>query len=166
MTRFAIVVVMLVAACEKKTPRYEGQLRVQLGDCAEDTIWVSGPRPLPPSSRVAKQADKPKIDVTDEAALARQKAIDEARAAGIIAGTEPDEGGAFASLTGTGDISSGFDDDNIYGDLLGDEPGERTGGYGYGRSGFGPSGGGTIGNRRYGTIGYGSGTGGGMRGRS
>jgi hypothetical protein len=32
-------------------------------------------------------------------------------------------GGAFASLTGTGDISSGFDDTNIYGGLLGNEGG-------------------------------------------
>ena len=35
-----------------------------------------------------------------------------------------EQGGAFASLTGTGDISSGFDDTNIYGGLLGtDDPG-------------------------------------------
>jgi outer membrane biosynthesis protein TonB len=62
--------------------------------------------------------------------------------------------GAFASLTGTGDISSGFDDANIYGGLLGNEGGGGTGW-------------GTIGTGRYGTIGHGSGTGhGGMRGRS
>jgi len=68
-----------------------------------------------------------------------------------------------ASLTGTGDISSGFDDTNIYGGLLGNEAGEMNGGFGYGRSGFGPGGGGTgwgtIGTGRYGTIGHGSGTG-------
>jgi hypothetical protein len=64
-------------------------------------------------------------------------------------------GGAFASLTGTGDISSGFDDANIYGGLLGDQP--VAGGTGWG----------TIGTGRYGTIGHGSGSGGGgMRGRS
>jgi hypothetical protein len=65
------------------------------------------------------------------------------------------QGGAFASLTGTGDISSGFDDANIYGGLLGSEVGEPSGGGG---------GWGTIGTGRYGTIGSGSGTGG-MRGR-
>jgi pSer/pThr/pTyr-binding forkhead associated (FHA) protein len=111
--------------------------------------------------------------------LARQQAIDQARNAGILGNTALTQGGAFASLTGTGDISSGFDDSNIYGGLLGNEAGEMNGGFGYGRSGFGPGGGGTgwgtIGTGRYGTIGHGSGTGsgygvgggrGGMRGRT
>jgi hypothetical protein len=111
--------------------------------------------------------------------LARQQAIDAARTAGILGNTALVQGGAFASLTGTGDISSGFDDTNIYGGLLGNEAGEMNGGFGYGRSGFGPGGGGTgwgtIGTGRYGTIGHGSGTGtgygvgggrGGMRGRT
>jgi len=110
--------------------------------------------------------------------LARQQAIEQARNAGILGNTALTQGGAFASLTGTGDISSGFDDTNIYGGLLGNEAGEMNGGFGYGRSGFGPGGGGTgwgtIGTGRYGTIGHGSGTGsgygvgggrGGMRGR-
>jgi len=111
--------------------------------------------------------------------LARQQAIDAARTAGILGNTALVQGGAFASLTGTGDVSSGFDDSNIYGGLLGNEAGEMNGGFGYGRSGFGPGGGGTgwgtIGTGRYGTIGHGSGTGsgygvgggrGGMRGRT
>lgn len=111
--------------------------------------------------------------------LARQQAIEQARSAGILGSSALAQGGAFASLTGTGDISSGFDDTNIYGGLLGNEAGEMQGGFGYGRSGFGPGGGGTgwgtIGTGRYGTIGHGSGTGsgygvgggrGGMRGRS
>ena len=111
--------------------------------------------------------------------LARQQAIEQARNAGILGSTALTQGGAFASLTGTGDISSGFDDSNIYGGLLGNEAGEMNGGFGFGRSGFGPGGGGTgwgtIGTGRYGTIGHGSGTGsgygvgggrGGMRGRS
>ncbi len=111
--------------------------------------------------------------------LARQQAIEQARTAGIMGSTALTQGGAFASLTGTGDISSGFDDGNIYGGLLGNEAGEMNGGFGFGRSGFGPGGGGTgwgtIGTGRYGTIGHGSGTGsgygvgggrGGMRGRS
>jgi hypothetical protein len=111
--------------------------------------------------------------------LARQQAIDQARNAGILGNTALTQGGAFASLTGTGDISSGFDDSNIYGGLLGNEAGEMNGGFGYGRSGFGPGGGGTgwgtIGTGRYGTLGHGSGTGsgygvgggrGGMRGRT
>jgi hypothetical protein len=111
--------------------------------------------------------------------LARQQAIEQARTAGILGSSALTQGGAFASLTGTGDISSGFDDGNIYGGLLGNEAGEMNGGFGYGRSGFGPGGGGTgwgtIGTGRYGTIGHGSGTGqgygvgggrGGMRGRT
>jgi hypothetical protein len=115
----------------------------------------------------------------DDPQLARQQAIDAARTAGILGNTALMQGGAFASLTGTGDISSGFDDSNIYGGLLGNEAGEMNGGFGYGRSGFGPGGGGTgwgtIGTGRYGTIGHGSGTGsgygvgggrGGMRGRT
>src|SRR5690348_3675515 len=53
-----------------------------------------------------------------------------------------EEGGAFASLTGTGDISSGFDDTDIYGGLLGDEPG---GGSGSGASAPGSGGSGKIG---------------------
>jgi hypothetical protein len=111
--------------------------------------------------------------------LARQAAIEAARSAGVLGSTALQQGGAFASLTGTGDVSSGFDDVNIYGGLLGNEAGEMNGGFGFGRSGFGPGGGGTgwgtIGTGRYGTIGHGSGTGsgygvgggrGGMRGRT
>jgi len=111
--------------------------------------------------------------------LARSQALEAAKTAGILGSSALTQGGAFASLTGTGDISSGFDDSDIYGGLLGNEAGEMQGGFGFGRSGFGPGGGGTgwgtIGTGRYGTIGHGSGTGsgygvgggrGGMRGRS
>jgi hypothetical protein len=110
--------------------------------------------------------------------IAKQQAIDQARTAGILGALQQQQGGAFASLTGTGDFSSGLDDANVFGGLLGDEVGEMQGGFGFGRSGFGPGGGGTgwgtIGTGRYGTIGHGSGTGsgygvgagrGGMRGR-
>ncbi|MBE7449953.1 MAG: AgmX/PglI C-terminal domain-containing protein [Kofleriaceae bacterium] len=110
--------------------------------------------------------------------LARQQAIEQARTAGVLGSAALTQGGNFASITGTGDISSGFDDIDIQGGLLGNEPGEMAGGFGFGRSGFGPGGGGTgwgtIGTGRYGTIGHGSGTGsgygvgsgrGGMRGR-
>jgi FHA domain len=111
--------------------------------------------------------------------LARQAAIEAARTSGILGNTALTQGGAFASLTGTGDISSGLDDADVYGGLLGDEAGEMAGGFGYGRGGVGPGGGGqgwgTIGTGRYGTIGHGDGTGtgygvgggrGGMRGRT
>ncbi|HRC58504.1 MAG TPA: AgmX/PglI C-terminal domain-containing protein, partial [Kofleriaceae bacterium] len=111
--------------------------------------------------------------------LARVQAIEAARSAGILGVTGLTQGGAFASLTGTGDISSGLDDADIYGGLLGNEAGEMQGGFGYGRGGVGPGGGGTgwgtIGTGRYGTIGHGDGTGtgygvgggrGGIRGRT
>jgi hypothetical protein len=111
--------------------------------------------------------------------LARQQAIEAARTAGILGSSALTQGGAFASLTGTGDISSGLDDADIYGGLTGDEAGEASGGFGYGRGGVGPGGGGqgwgTVGTGRYGTIGHGDGTGtgygvgngrGGMRGRT
>lgn len=89
-------------------------------------------------------------------------AHDQAYAAGILGSTALTQGGAFASLTGPGDLS-GVDGVNIYGGLIDDEAGTGGGGTGVG----------TIGTGRYGTIGTGSGTGsgygsgrGGMRGRS
>jgi pSer/pThr/pTyr-binding forkhead associated (FHA) protein len=128
------------------------------------------------------QRDVGRYAMKDEGAdpqLAREQAMDQAREAGFLAAFNAQQGGAFASLTGTGDFSSGLDDVNVYGGLLGDEVGEMQGGFGFGRSGFGPGGGGTgwgtIGTGRYGTIGHGSGTGsgygagagrGGMRGRT
>ena len=110
--------------------------------------------------------------------LAKMQAMDQARNSGILGALRSQQGGAFASLTGTGDFSSGIDDRDVYGGLIGNEVGEMQGGYGYGLSGTGAGGGGTglgtIGTGRYGTIGHGSGTGsgygigsgkGGMHGR-
>jgi tetratricopeptide (TPR) repeat protein len=111
--------------------------------------------------------DEGKMGRKDDPQLSREQAIEQARNAG------------FLGSTGTADISSGFDDKNVYGGLLGDDVGEMEGGFGFGRSGFGPGGGGTgtgtIGTGRYGTIGHGDGTAsgygvgggrGGMRGRT
>ncbi|MBA3499515.1 MAG: AgmX/PglI C-terminal domain-containing protein [Deltaproteobacteria bacterium] len=92
----------------------------------------------------------------------KRKGADPVEVTYPLAFAPPTEGGAFASITGTGDISSGFDDTNIYGGLTGESPG--GGGTGWG----------TIGVGTYGKIGSGSGTGqgygvgggrGGMRGR-
>ncbi len=155
------VVVVLAVGCEKKVPRYEGPMRVDFGDCAIDASWSSGPRPTPPSVKKSEPlppAERPPVAVADpkaskdtpeDPALARQQAIQQARDAGILGQTQLVEGGAFASLTGTGDISGGFDDSDIYGGLLGNGSGGGTGW-------------GTIGTGRYGTIGRGSG----MRGRT
>jgi hypothetical protein len=208
-----LVGLVVIAACEKKKapePKLEGPMPVRFGDCAAANLaFVSGPRPAPFTpeqasgdwSKVAEEeaqgaagaqvatdeppppaAPRPEPKpLTDEE---RKQAIEAARAAGVLGSTTLVEGGAFASLTGTGDlgdtgdVSSGFDDTNIYGGLLGNEAGEMNGGFGFGRSGFGPGGGGTgwgtIGTGRYGSIGRGSGTGSGygvgggrgMRGRS
>ncbi len=109
----------------------------------------------PNSSRVGgryamqKHLDKPQ--------LARQQAIELARTAGILGSSTLVQGGAFASLTEVSDISSGFDESDISGGLIGKEAGEVNGNFGLGRSGFGPDSGGegwgTIGAGPYGTIG-------------
>lgn len=110
--------------------------------------------------------------------LAKASAIETAQRSGFLGALASSEGGAFASLTGTGDFSSGLDDRDVYGGLIGNEVGEMQGGFGFGVRGTGSGGGGTglgtIGLGNYGTIGHGSGTGsgygigsgkGGMRGR-
>ena len=94
-------------------------MRIAFGDCTTDhTPFVSGPW---------------SVEFTDAAAMPSESSS---------------QGGSFASLTGTGDVSSGFDDSNIY-------AGTGSGGTGWG----------TIGTGRYGTIGHGTSTGG-MRGRN
>ncbi len=72
--------------------------------------------------------------------VARAQAIEEARNAGVLGSVALQNGDYFASLTATGNISSGFDDSNVYGALFGAD-GEGKGTFGYGRSGFGPGGG-------------------------
>src|SRR5690348_17506604 len=141
---------------------------------SSDHASTNGAAATPPAAPLAPPP--PKVALVR---CAPAPALPYARQAGILGNAALTQGGAFASLTGTGDISSGFDDSNIYGGLLGNEAGEMQGGFGYGRSGFGPGGGGTgwgtIGTGRYGTIGHGSGTGegygvgggrGGMHGRT
>lgn len=54
--RGLLAIVVALTGCEKKAPRYDGPLRVDFGDCATDTVWVSGPRPLPIDKRVAGKA--------------------------------------------------------------------------------------------------------------
>jgi pSer/pThr/pTyr-binding forkhead associated (FHA) protein len=110
--------------------------------------------------------------------LAKAQRIENAQKAGVLGVIRANQGSVFASITGTGDFSSGIDDRDVQGGLYGNEVGEMQGGYGFGMTGVGPGGGGTgmgtIGTGRYGTMGHGSGTGtgygvgsgkGGMRGR-
>jgi len=71
------------------------------------------------------------------------------------------QGGVVPTLRdgGVGDPCAIWGDGEM-GGLLGNEPGEMSGGFGYGRAGFGPGGNtgyGTIGTGRYGTIGHGRG---------
>ena len=114
-------------------PRFSGPMPVAFGACSsEQTRWVSGPRP--------HRRDAPEAPV------------EQARQAGLL-GSESTQPGAFASLTGTADVSSGFDDSNIYGGLLGNEAGSA------GSGSDSAVGWGTIGTGRYGAIGHGSGTG-------
>jgi hypothetical protein len=98
----------------------------------------------------------------DNPQLAREEAIEHARAAGIL-GSERLTGDVMAAITGTSDFSSGFEDVTIYGGKIGVAPGEMVGGFGFARSSFGPGGGGTgwgsICAGDFGTIGHGAGTG-------
>ena len=66
-------------------------------------------------------AEKAKLAAEEEKARqeARAKAIEAARTQGVLGAAALTQGGAFASLTGTGDFSSGFDDVDIQGGLLG-----------------------------------------------
>ena len=144
------------------------------------TMFAAAPPDAEVAKKIAGTVSAQSVSSRDGSpALARERAISEARNAGVLGGAQTAQGGTFQSLTGTGDISSGLDDSNVYGGLVGNEAGEMEGGFGFGRSGFGPGGGGTgeatIGTGRYGTIGHGAGTGtgygvgggrGGMRGRS
>ncbi|HEX4423216.1 MAG TPA: AgmX/PglI C-terminal domain-containing protein, partial [Kofleriaceae bacterium] len=135
-----------------------------------------------PDPAVAHEQAREQVRIAEQRdptpAEARAQAIEQARAAGVLGSSDMHGEGAYAARATATDYSSGFDDSNIYGGLLGDAAGEVSGGYGYGRAGFGPGGGGTgegtIGLGRYGTIGHGAGVGvgygvgaghGGMRGR-
>jgi Domain of unknown function (DUF4349) len=51
----------------------------------------------------------------DESAMARQQALDSARSTGVLGSSALVKGGAFASITGSGVMSSGFDSTNVWG---------------------------------------------------
>jgi hypothetical protein len=92
--------------------------------------------------------------------IARLQAIEAARNAGIL-GSSSALTGAFASVIGTADLSSGPDGADVWGPIFGAD-GEGYGTFGFGRSGFGLGGGctqepcGIIGTEPgYGKIGLG-----------
>ncbi len=162
---------------EAKEAAFSGPMPITFGDCAgPKTAWVSGPKPAPFSPDEAKdvgdaklaadtpssmddppppeEEDKPDDGEDESGGTGTAMALDEGKM-GKKDGDPPPNGGAFASLTGTGDISAGLDDSNIYGGLLGNEAGEMESGFGPGGQGTGW---GTIGTGKYGTIGHGAGT--------
>jgi len=96
--------------------------------------------------------------------LARAEAIRQAQHAGIL-GMFAANPQVFASLQGTADFSSGTDEYDVRGGLVGSEAREMAGGWGFGVTGVGPGGGcdhapcGIIGAGHFGLIGH-RGTGG------
>src|SRR5262249_62009155 len=110
------------------------------------------------SDKKAGQYQIQKVDNVDPQ-LAKERRDERARTAGILGVIKAQQGGTFASLTATGDFSAGLDDRDIQGGLIGNEPGEMNGGWGYGISGVGAGGGGSrmgaIGPRRGGALGPG-----------
>lgn len=116
---------------------------------AEYTRWGI---PVPAAIAGDESPRKGKIAVQStapEPQLARNQAIDRVRSAGILGVSSQSPGAQFASLS----------DDDVYGGLLGQSPGEMAGGWGYGVSGVGAGGGtgwGTIGGGNYGMVGQGS----------
>lgn len=113
----------------------------------------------PKKQRLAVPAERTRAHC--QRTLARNRAMN---ATGILSQLKTTQGGAFARLTGTGDFKSGLGDGDadVWDALTGDEVGEMSGGFGFGRSGQEAGGGGegwgTIGTGNYGTIGHGSGT--------
>lgn len=161
---------------KQEEPETEDGAQEDPGGTGEKMALDEGKMGKKESTRASGQYAMKNNDANPQ--LAKQQAIDQARKAGILGLMAQKPGGAFASLTGTADFSSGLDDRDVYGGLLGNEVGEMAGGWGYGVAGVGPGGGGTgwgtVGTGKYGLIGHGSGTGsgygtgsgsGGMRGR-
>lgn len=100
---------------------------------------------------------------SDDPAIARQQAIEEARTAGILGSTRALDD-SIRAITGTADLSSGADDVNQWGSIYGGD-GEGHGVFGFGRHGLGPGGGclgpncGLVGTGNYHTIPGGGGDG-------
>ena len=97
----------------------------------------------------------------DEPQLARGRAMDQAREAGVLGLLRQNP---FMAAPGTSNaFSSGTGAADVYGGLIGNQVGETSGAWGYGLRGVGTgsegTGWGTIGAGHYGTIGHGSGTG-------
>lgn len=77
---------------------------------------------------------------TDQDQLTAQQAMEQSRSAGILGSESFQNGSLFASLTESGNVSSGPDSTDVWGPIYGAE-GEGYGTFGYGRKGFGAGGG-------------------------
>ena len=177
-----VAIAFLFCACKSKETKetknaHREPARIAYGDCASaSTNFRSGPRPgpvsdpfeeersvatedtpepkeaVPETPPTAPAEDAEEADGDDQMLDGREAAMRAAKEAGVLGELKP--GGAFASLTGSADFSSGLDDQDILG---GDEVAEMQGGWGYGLPGQGPGGGGTasgaVGLGKYGNIG-------------
>jgi hypothetical protein len=148
--RFARVCVTVmwtaVGACGGRAHDSEGA--APSGSSASASAPAASARPAPPAPRppavaLLRCAPAPVLPVEP---------------VGILGSLALQQGGAFASLTGKGDISSGLDDSHIVGGLIGDDVGQAFGAGGLGLGGKGAGGGG-IGMGTIGTLGHGSGVG-------
>lgn len=99
-------------------------------------------------------------------AVARQLHRNRARTAGIL-GAMAANPMSFQAEFATADMSSGLDDRDIYGGMVGDEVGEKAGGWGFGIHGIAQGGGGddwgTVGTGEFGLVGHNDGTGDGYK---
>jgi hypothetical protein len=139
-----------------------GETSGETGTESNKMALATGAAGNPDSAAVEHHLTVP--DNHTDPALAREAALEAARTAGILGGmASPDN---FKTLTDAADISSGFEDVNMYGALIGADAGEAHGSFGGGLIGFGRGGGctqapcGLIGTgTRYNTIGSGKHTG-------
>lgn len=112
--------------------------------------------------QASRDPAKRRVKANGDPKIAKSIALANAQEAGILGSSYVSSGAMFASITGTGDITSGFDDADIYGGWDGTGDGAPTG-FGNGPSGGGPGGGGQDWNSvwagDYRTISRGPGTG-------
>lgn len=185
----SLVAHVALIALLAQVPMGDSSAAIDLGELYDPTINVTGtvretPPPLPspdadsaadtgasspspvaiavapgtPDSTAAGRLAIKNANVPPE--VSRQQAIEEARTAGIMSSLSAT---SFAPLTGTGDVTSGWDDATFAGSLNGTEVGPGYGMFGGGISsggapgggGYGPGGGGRgglIGSGNYGTC--------------
>lgn len=160
------VVLCLLAACSKDTSSPAPTQSKDVTVAASGAPAAPPPAPAapaaPPPAPAAPDAaapptptapsEEPPPPETDDPAAARLKAIEQMETSGVLGAVALQQGGSFASLSGTGELS-GLDTADIAGGKIGNDP--NAPGFGFGKAGLGPK----VEPGRYGTIGHGSGTG-------